>query len=212
MKYSYNSKKILHCLSNNYSSYQEVWCNSCFCKLVMLAQWIDMVTENETSIESQLISTPFTHQAVTSHKSQFSVELWDVAYATDETRPLVNSICKQAPKSLFWAPSCLPGFEYTSWLLEKPLFIWPISLMVNSKHSPSNSFWLCKASKIRILTLLRRHNQLLLDCVCDAGYGRWDIEFFCPYLPRRLDNTICRLKTKAANLLLAIVINFKTLC
>lgn len=167
---------------------------------------------NKYWIPILLISTPFTHQAVTSHKSQFSVELWDVAYATDETRPLVNSICKQAPKSLFWAPSCLPGFEYTSWLLEKPLFIWPISLMVNSKRSPGNSFWLCKASKIRILTLLRRHNQLGLDCVCDAGYGRWDIEFFCPYLPRRLDNTICRLKTKAANLLLAIVINFKTLC
>ena len=53
----------------------------------MLPLWIYMVTENETNIiESQY----YWYQL---HKSQFSVELWDVAYATDENGPLVNSLC-----------------------------------------------------------------------------------------------------------------------
>ena len=25
---------------------------------------------------------------------------------------LVKSVCKTAPKSLFWVPTCVPGFEY----------------------------------------------------------------------------------------------------
>ena len=29
---------------------------------------------------------------------------------------LVKSVCEAATKSLFWTPSCVPGFEYAPWL------------------------------------------------------------------------------------------------
>ena len=35
-----------------------------------------------------------------------------VACATDETK-----FCETAPKSLFWVPSCVPGFECAPWLV-----------------------------------------------------------------------------------------------
>jgi len=34
------------------------------------------------------------------------------ACLTDGTKLLKNFVCKTAPKSLFWVPTCLPGFEY----------------------------------------------------------------------------------------------------
>ena len=34
------------------------------------------------------------------------------SYVTDETKPLVESICKTVPTSLFWIPTCIPGLEY----------------------------------------------------------------------------------------------------
>ena len=34
------------------------------------------------------------------------------ACLTHGTKLLINSVCKTAPKSLFWVPTCLPGFEY----------------------------------------------------------------------------------------------------
>ena len=30
--------------------------------------------------------------------------------ATDGTKPMVKSVCKTVPKSLFWAPTCVQGF------------------------------------------------------------------------------------------------------
>ena len=31
-------------------------------------------------------------------------------------RKLTKSVCEKAPKSLFWRPACVPGFEYAPWL------------------------------------------------------------------------------------------------
>ena len=35
-----------------------------------------------------------------------------VPCATDGTKFLVKSVCETSPKSLFKAPTCVPGFEY----------------------------------------------------------------------------------------------------
>ena len=34
-----------------------------------------------------------------------------VACVADETEPQVKSVCEAVPKSLFWTPNCVPGFE-----------------------------------------------------------------------------------------------------
>ena len=37
---------------------------------------------------------------------------WVGSLATDRTKLLVKSVCETALKSLFWDPTCVPGFEY----------------------------------------------------------------------------------------------------
>ena len=32
---------------------------------------------------------------------------------------MVKSVCETAPKFLFWAPTCVPGFEFALWLASK---------------------------------------------------------------------------------------------
>ena len=85
-------------------------------------------------------NVPFYEQVVhyCSHSSTFDVKIssslsgattlrsretwnacaWDcIACATDETKlTLFKTVCETAPKSLFWVPTCVPGFEYASWL------------------------------------------------------------------------------------------------
>ena len=85
-------------------------------------------------------NVPFYEQVVhyCSHSSAFDVKIssslsgattlrsretwnacaWDfIACATDETKlTLFKTVCETAPKSLFWVPTCVPGFEYASWL------------------------------------------------------------------------------------------------
>ena len=39
-----------------------------------------------------------------------------VAWATDGNKLSAKSICKTAPKSLFWALTCIPGFKNVPWL------------------------------------------------------------------------------------------------
>ena len=56
---------------------------------------------------------------------------------------LVKSVCEKAPKSLFWALTYVPGFEYAPWLAIVDL---PIRLKRNSKRISCNS----------LTTLLRR--------------------------------------------------------
>ena len=58
----------------------------------------------------------------------------------DETKPLVKSFCEPAPKSLFWVPSCAPGF--LMWAIigpsQKLLFIWSVGLKWNLKCTTGN--------------------------------------------------------------------------
>ena len=94
-------------------------------------------------------NVPFYEQVVhyCSHSSAFDVKIssslsgaitlrsretwnacaWDfIACATDETKlTLFKTVCETAPKSLFGVPTCVPGFEYASWLAfwKKPLSI-----------------------------------------------------------------------------------------
>ena len=37
---------------------------------------------------------------------------WVGSLTTDRTKLLVKSVCETALKSLFWDPTCVPGFEY----------------------------------------------------------------------------------------------------
>ena len=45
-------------------------------------------------------------------RSNVSFCFLTLASATDGTKFLVNSVCETAPKSLFWVPTCVMGFQY----------------------------------------------------------------------------------------------------
>ena len=51
-----------------------------------------------------------------------------VVFATDDvTKLLVKSFCETAPKLLFWALACVPGFDTRYvWLVVKAFFDLPI--------------------------------------------------------------------------------------
>ena len=71
---------------------------------------------------------------------------------------LVWSVCETVPKSLFWVPTCVPGFEYEPWLAcEKATADSPIRLTGNSKCNSGNSLSLYRGPRIKILGLLLTH-------------------------------------------------------
>ena len=41
----------------------------------------------------------------TKHMTKVDINFTRIVFTTDETKPLVKSVCKPAPKSLFWAPT-----------------------------------------------------------------------------------------------------------
>ena len=62
------------------------------------------------------------------------------AHAQTE-RNFQYSICETAPKLLFWAPTCISGYEVVqdhNWPVQKAIVNLPIRLEGNSKHISSN--------------------------------------------------------------------------
>ena len=62
-----------------------------------------------------------------------------VACATNETKPLVKSVCESARKSLFWAP---PVYQDLStrhdWSVKKAIVELPIRMKENSRRASGN--------------------------------------------------------------------------
>ena len=52
----------------------------------------------------------------TEHMTKFDINFTRIVFTTDETKPL-KSVCKPAPKSLFWAPTHLSTRQ--DWPVEK---------------------------------------------------------------------------------------------
>ena len=62
-----------------------------------------------------------------------------VACATDETKPLVKSVCESARKSLFWAPPVYHDLSTRhDWSVKKAIVDLPIRTKENSKRAYGN--------------------------------------------------------------------------
>ena len=62
-----------------------------------------------------------------------------VACATDETKPLVKSVCETAPKSLFWVPPVNQDLSTRhDWSVKKAIVDLPIRVKENSKRASGN--------------------------------------------------------------------------
>ena len=62
-----------------------------------------------------------------------------VACATDETKPLVKSVCESARKSLFWAPPLYQDLSTRhDWSVKKAIVDLPIRMKENSKRASGN--------------------------------------------------------------------------
>ena len=68
-----------------------------------------------------------------------SIAPGQLACATEETKPLIKSVCEAAPIFLFWVPTCLSMDR--EWPVKKAIVDIPkgIRLKGNLKHSSSNS-------------------------------------------------------------------------
>ena len=62
-----------------------------------------------------------------------------VACATNETKPLVKSVCESARKSLFWAPPLYQDLSTRhDWSVKKAIVDLPIRMKENSKRASGN--------------------------------------------------------------------------
>ena len=62
-----------------------------------------------------------------------------VTCATDETKPLVKSVCESARKSLFWAPPVYQDLNTRhDWSVRKAIVDLPIRMKENSKRASGN--------------------------------------------------------------------------
>ena len=82
---------------------------------------------------------------------------WVGSLATDRTKLLVKSVCETALKSLFWDPTCVPGFEYAYtcqrfYIYRRDIFI----LRVPRFFVGSDNIWRCPKTFRRLPKTLQR--------------------------------------------------------
>ena len=90
-----------------------------------------------------------------------------LACVTDGSTDLVKSVCETVSKSLFWAPTCVPGFEYALWLASLKCY-WKFAIEGKTRKAFPVIRWVRWGARTRISALLRRSYQPGLDYVCDA--------------------------------------------
>ena len=83
--------------------------------------------------------------------------------ATDGTKAMVKSVCKTVPKSLFWAPTCVPGFVSRIIVLIKM----PLLICQSGWREIQNAFpiiyCVCWGPGKKMLAQLCKRHQLGLD-------------------------------------------------
>ena len=52
-------------------------------------------------------------------------------------------VCETAPKSLVWAPTCVPKFEYAPWLTCSKSHVWFSKQVARNSKRTSHNLWVC---------------------------------------------------------------------
>ena len=78
-----------------------------------------------------------------------------LACVTDGNTDLVKSVCETVSKSLFWAPTCVPGFEYALWLACLKCYC-KFAIEGKSRNPFPVIRWVRWGARTRISVLLRR--------------------------------------------------------
>ena len=52
-------------------------------------------------------------------------------------------VCETAPKSLVWAPTCVPKFEYAPWLACSKSHVWFSKQVARNSKRTSHNLWVC---------------------------------------------------------------------
>ena len=97
-----------------------------------------------------------------------------------EVAPLIRKFfCETAPKSLFWAPTYVPGFDYVPWLAcSKSLCQFANQIDGNSKRISSNSSSIIAASQtlltgVKLRLLSRLVYKLDLELYLEKDRWHW---------------------------------------